>query len=147
LKPSSAEWLIARDSALLQLLPTALVANYYKIEVTRENAWVVYADARRSRLKLNALLDVYAGQSLLNSSDALAIRLALSEYAQYLGDLKRLLQHVAISIRLRWTTKLLSTEKHQTTCRWNRGDNRPPVFGEIVSGIWVDSLEPDARGG
>jgi hypothetical protein len=95
LKPSSAEWLIASDSALLQLLPTALVANYYKIEVTRENAWVVYSDARRSRLKLNALLDVYAGQSLLNSSDALAIRLALSEYAQYLGDLKRLLQHVA----------------------------------------------------
>lgn len=95
LKPSSAEWLIASDSALLQLLPTALVANYYKIEVTRENAWVVYSDARRSRLKLNALLDVYAGQSLLNSADALAIRLALSEYAQYLGDLKRLLQHVA----------------------------------------------------
>jgi hypothetical protein len=95
LKPSSAEWLIASDSALLQLLPTALVANYYKIEVTRENAWVVYSDARRSRLKLNALLDVYAGQSLLSSSDTLAIRLALSEYAQYLGDLKRLLQHVA----------------------------------------------------
>jgi hypothetical protein len=95
LKPSSVEWLIAGDSALLQLLPMALVANYWKIEVTRENAWVVYSDARRSRLKLNALLDVYAGQSLLNSSDALAIRLALSEYAQYLGDLKRLLQHVA----------------------------------------------------
>ena len=71
------------------------VANYWKIEVTRENVWVVYSDARRSRLKLNALLDVYAGQSLLNSSDALAIRLALSEYAQYLSDLKRLLQHVA----------------------------------------------------
>ena len=95
LKPSNAEWLIARDGALLQLLPTVLVANYWKIEVTRESVWVAYSDARRSRLKLNALLDVYAGQLLLNSSDALAIRLALSEYAQYLGDLKRVLQHVA----------------------------------------------------
>ena len=33
-KPSDAEWLIARDSALLQILPSALVANYWKIEVT-----------------------------------------------------------------------------------------------------------------
>jgi hypothetical protein len=56
LKPSDAEWLIARDSALLQLLPSALVANYWKIEVTREIAADVYTEARRSRLKLNALL-------------------------------------------------------------------------------------------
>jgi hypothetical protein len=95
LKPSDAEWLIARDSALLQLLPSALVANYWKIEATREIAAAVYSDARRSRLKLNALFNVYAGQSLLNSTDALAIRLALSEYAQYLSDVKRLLQFVA----------------------------------------------------
>jgi hypothetical protein len=95
LKPSDSEWLIARDSALLQLLPSALVANYWKIEVTREIAAEVYTEARRSRLKLNALLDVYAGQSLLNSTDALAVRLALSEYAQYLIEVKRLLQRVA----------------------------------------------------
>ena len=94
-KPSDAQWLIARDGALLQFLPPALVANYWKIEVTREVAAAVYSDARRSRLKVNALLDVYAGQSLLNSTDALAIRLALSEYAQYLSDVKRLLQLVA----------------------------------------------------
>ena len=86
---------MARDSALLQLLPSALVANYWKIEITREHADAVYLDARRSRLKLNALLDVYSGQSALNSTDALAIRLALSEYAQYLKDVKRLLQFVA----------------------------------------------------
>jgi hypothetical protein len=95
LKPSDAEWLIARDSALLQLLPSALVANYWKIEVTREIAADVYADARRSRLKMNAVLDVYAGQSLLNSTDALSVRLALSEYAQFLSEVKRLLQQVA----------------------------------------------------
>jgi len=52
-------------------------------------------DASRSRVKLNALLDVYAGQSALNSTDALAIRLALREYAQYLDQVKRSLQHVA----------------------------------------------------
>jgi hypothetical protein len=95
LKPSNSEWLIARDSALLQLLPSALVANYWKIEITREHADDVYLDARRSRLKLSAILDVYSGQSALNSTDALAIRLALSEYAQYLNEAKRLLQHVA----------------------------------------------------
>ena len=95
LKPSDAEWLIARDSALLQLLPSALVANYWKIEVSREIAADVYDDARRSRLKMNAVLDVYAGQSLLNSTDALSVRLALSEYAQYLSEVKRLLQLVA----------------------------------------------------
>ena len=95
LKPSDAEWLIARDSALLQFLPSALVANYWKIEVTREHTDAVYFDARRSRLKLNALLDVYAGQSALNPTEALAIRMALSEYAQYLNEVKRLLQHVA----------------------------------------------------
>lgn len=95
LKPSNAEWLIARDSALLQFLPSALVANYWKIEITREHADAVYLDSRSNRLKLNALLDVYSGQSALNSTDALAIRLALSEYAQYLNETKRLLQHVA----------------------------------------------------
>jgi hypothetical protein len=95
LKPSDAEWLIARDSALLQILPSALVANYWKIEITREHADAVYFDARRSRLKLNAVLDVYAGQSSLNPTEALAIRMALSEYAQYLNEVKRLLQIVA----------------------------------------------------
>ncbi|MGP0056782.1 MAG: hypothetical protein ACLPQI_14620 [Steroidobacteraceae bacterium] len=95
LKPSNAEWLIARDSALLQILPSALVANYWKIEITREHADAVYVDARRSRLKLNALLDVYAGQSTLNPTEAMAIRMALSEYAQYLNEVKRLLQIVA----------------------------------------------------
>ena len=95
LKPSDAEWLIARDSALLQILPSALVANYWKIEATREIAATAYSDARRSRLKLNAVLEVYAGQSLVNSTDALAVRLALSEYAQYLNAVKRLLQVVA----------------------------------------------------
>jgi hypothetical protein len=94
-KPSDAEWLIARDSALLQMLPSALVANYWKIEVTREHADAMYIDARRSRLKLDALLQVYAGRLALDSTDALAIRLALSEYTQYLDHLKRLLQHVA----------------------------------------------------
>lgn len=95
LKPSDAEWLIARDSALLQILPSALVANYWKIEITREHADSVYFDSRRSRLKLIALLDVYAGQSALKSTDVLAIRLALSEYAHYLNEVKRLLQLVA----------------------------------------------------
>ena len=95
LKPSDAEWLIARDSALLQILPSALVANYWKIEITREHAYAVYFDARRSRLKLNALLDVYAGQSALNPTEALTIRMALSEYAQYLNEVTRLLQIVA----------------------------------------------------
>jgi hypothetical protein len=52
-------------------------------------------DASRSRVKLNALLGVYAGQSAFNSTDALAIRLALREYAEYLDQVKRLLQHVA----------------------------------------------------
>jgi hypothetical protein len=94
-QPSDAEWLIARDSALLQILPSALVANYWKIEVTREHAHVLYLDASRSRVKLNALLDVYAGQSALNSTDALTIRVALSEYAQYLHQIKRSLQLVA----------------------------------------------------
>src|SRR6202167_98931 len=94
-KPSNAQWLIARDGALLQILPSALVANYWKIEVTREHTDAVYFDARRSRLKLNALLDVYTGQSALNSTDALAIRMALSEYAQFLRQVKTLLQHVA----------------------------------------------------
>jgi hypothetical protein len=94
-KPSDAEWLIARDSALLQILPSALVANYWKIEVTREHAHTLNLDASRSRVKLNALLDVYAGQSALSSTDALAIRLALREYAQYLDQVKRSLQHVA----------------------------------------------------
>ena len=46
-------------------------------------------------LKLNALLDVYAGQSALNPTEALTIRMALSEYAQYLNEVKRLLQIVA----------------------------------------------------
>jgi hypothetical protein len=95
LRPSDAEWLIARDSALLQILPSTLVANYWKIAVTREGAHAVYIDARRTRLKLNALLDVYAGQSALNSTDALALRLALSEYAQYLNKVKSLLHFVA----------------------------------------------------
>jgi hypothetical protein len=95
LRPSNAEWLIARDSALLQILPAALVANYWKIEVTREVAAAEYSDARRSRLKLNALLDVYVGKSALNSTDALAIRLALAEYVQYIQETKRLLQFVA----------------------------------------------------
>jgi hypothetical protein len=94
-KPSDAQWLIARDGALLQFLPPALVANYWKIEVTREHADAVYSEARRSRLKLNALLDVYAGQAALNSADVLSIRLALSEYAQFLRQVKTLLQHVA----------------------------------------------------
>jgi hypothetical protein len=94
-KPSDAQWLIARDSALLQMLPSALVANYWKIEVTRDHADAVYVDTRRSRIKVNALLEVYEGQSALNSTDALAMRLALSEYAQYLDHVKRLLQHVA----------------------------------------------------
>src|ERR1700733_3128552 len=61
----------------------------------RSHAHILNLDASRSRVKLNALLDVYAGQSALNSTDALAIRLALREYAQYLDQVKRSLQHVA----------------------------------------------------
>lgn len=95
LKPSNAEWLIARDSALLQILPSALVANNWKIEITREHLDTVYGDARRSGLRLKALLEVYSGRSNVQATDLVAVRLALSEYAQYLDELKRLLQFLA----------------------------------------------------
>jgi hypothetical protein len=106
-KPSNAQWLIARDGALLQFLPAALVANYWKIEVTREHTDAVYFDARRSRVKLNALLDVYAGQSALNSTDVLTIRLALNEYAQFLRQVKALLQHVAEANEMTLNNKVI----------------------------------------
>lgn len=94
-KPSDAEWLIARDSALLQILPSALVANYWKIESTRERTDRLVSDASRIRIKLDALLEVYAAQSKLNPTDALAVRLALSEYAHYLRQVRLGLQHIA----------------------------------------------------
>ncbi len=94
-KPSDAEWLIARDSALLQILPSALVANYWKIESTRERTDRLVSDASRSRIRLDALLEVYAAQSALNPTDALAVRLALREYAQYLRQVRLGLQHIA----------------------------------------------------
>jgi hypothetical protein len=106
-KPSNAQWLIARDGALLQFLPSALVANYWKIEVTREHTDAVCFDARRSRLKLNALLDVYAGQSALNSTDVLTIRLALGEYAQFLRQVRTLLQHVAEANQITLDNKVI----------------------------------------
>jgi hypothetical protein len=72
-----------------------LVANYWKIESTRERTDRLVSDASRSRIKLDALLDVYAAQPALNPSDALAVRLALSEYAQYLRQVQLGLQHIA----------------------------------------------------
>jgi hypothetical protein len=97
--PADTAWLMMRDSALLPLVPRLLAENYWKLEASGNLLVGKRVDLGRSRVRLNAAIDVYSNSSLSNLQDIGILRTAYSDYAENVQTFRRSLSTFDLMLR------------------------------------------------
>jgi hypothetical protein len=108
--PGDSAWITVRDSALLPIVPTAVVENYWKLELIIQRLIAYGAAVSDSWVRLNSLLNVHGASDTITPAEAGDLLLAFSSLREQLARLHSMTLEFEKQNNLAIDNKIISIE-------------------------------------